>query len=73
MTPTVTLLMSLLTSLPTEVDAISRAFATVRSALSATDQATIAAILSALDQRTDQDVLRLDADATASAPASAPT
>ena len=60
MSPPVTLILSILSALPQEVVAITSAFATVKSVLSAPDQATIAALLAALNTRTDADVAQLD-------------
>ena len=62
MSPSVTLILSILSALPQEVAAISGAFTTVKTALAAPDQATIGAILAALDTKTDADVAQLDRD-----------
>jgi hypothetical protein len=62
MSPSVTLILSILSALPQEVAAISGAFNTVKTALSAPDQATIGAILAALNTKTDADVAQLDRD-----------
>ncbi len=65
MTPTVTLVLSLIAALPQELAAITAAYDTVKAALSAPDQATVGAILSALNTRSDADLAKLDADAAA--------
>jgi hypothetical protein len=62
MTPSVTLILAILSALPQEVAAISGAFNTVKNALAAPDQATIGAILAALNTKTDADVVQLDRD-----------
>ena len=62
MSPSVTLILSILSALPQEVAAISGAFNTVKTALAAPDQATIGAILAALNTKTDADVAELDRD-----------
>jgi hypothetical protein len=62
MSPSVTLILSILSALPQEVAAISSAFNTVKTALTAPDQATIGAILAALNTKTDADVAQLDRD-----------
>jgi hypothetical protein len=62
MSPSVTLILSILSALPQEVAAISSAFNTVKTALAAPDQATIGAILAALNTKTDADVAQLDRD-----------
>ncbi len=65
MSPSVTLILSILSALPQEVGAITNAYATVKSVLAAPDQTTIGAILAALNTRTDADVAQLDRDAAA--------
>ena len=65
MTPSVTLILSILSALPRELGAIAGAYATVKTALSAPDQATIGAILAALDTKTDNDLAQLDRDVAA--------
>ena len=65
MTPTVSLVLSLIAALPQELSAITSAYNTVKSLLAAPDQATIGAILLALNTKTDADVTQLDHDASA--------
>lgn len=65
MSPVVTLILSLIASLPQELAAIANAYYTAKNAMAAPDRATIGAILAALNTRTDADVAMLDHDAAA--------
>ena len=71
MSPSVSLVLSILSTLPQEVKAITRAYTSVKEVLATSDQATIGAILNALDTKTDGDVAQLDRDVDAARAAAA--
>ena len=61
----VSLILGLVSQLPTELAAVTSFYQTIRGALSAKDAATLDPIFQALNAKTDADVSQFDKDAAA--------